>query len=161
MSIPSEKQIALAITTRFFNNKHLIVVPNCGWTGHECDLLCVTNNLKLIDFEIKRTKADFIADAKKAKWHGRLWPNKAWKHYYLIPSSIYEDSFIELMPSPKCGILTFGLGRYSNGNEYVFVNCRKKADRNPTFTDLTSAQVLDVARLAGLRYWATVNKEAV
>lgn len=74
----SEYSIGRALSHQFFNRKYLCVVPNCNWTGHECDLLAVTENLRLIDVEIKISRADLKADAKKEKWwrreHIGYWP---------------------------------------------------------------------------------------
>ncbi|MBO1013481.1 hypothetical protein IPU70_07975 [Achromobacter sp. SD115] len=74
----SETSIARALVRQTFNRKYLVVVPNCNWTGHECDLLVVTENLRLIDVEIKITRSDLKADAKKEKWwhreHLGYWP---------------------------------------------------------------------------------------
>ncbi|WP_026384689.1 hypothetical protein [Achromobacter xylosoxidans] len=74
----SETSIARALARQTFNRKYLVVVPNCNWTGHECDLLAVTENLRIIDVEIKISRADLKADAKKEKWWRRerigSWP---------------------------------------------------------------------------------------
>ncbi|CUJ46700.1 Uncharacterised protein [Achromobacter sp. 2789STDY5608633] len=74
----SENSIARALVRQTFNRKYLVVVPNCNWTGHECDLLAVTENLRIIDVEIKISRADLKADAKKEKWwhreHLGYWP---------------------------------------------------------------------------------------
>lgn len=74
----SETSIARALARQTFNRKYLVVVPNCNWTGHECDLLVVTENLRIIDVEIKISRADLKADAKKEKWwhreHLGYWP---------------------------------------------------------------------------------------
>lgn len=74
----SEHAIAGALVRQTFNRKYLVVVPNCNWTGHECDLLVVTENLRIIDVEIKISRADLKADAKKEKWwhreHLGYWP---------------------------------------------------------------------------------------
>jgi hypothetical protein len=74
----SENSIAGALARQTFNRKYLVVVPNCNWTGHECDLLVVTENLRIIDVEIKISRADLKADAKKEKWWHRerlgYWP---------------------------------------------------------------------------------------
>lgn len=67
----SEHAIARALVRQTFNRKYLVVVPNCNWTGHECDLLVVTENLRIIDIEIKISRADLKADAKKEKWWRR------------------------------------------------------------------------------------------
>lgn len=67
----SEHAIARALARQTFNRKYLVVVPNCNWTGHECDLLVVTENLRIIDVEIKISRSDLKADAKKDKWWHR------------------------------------------------------------------------------------------
>src|SRR5690554_6203769 len=67
----SEKRIARELAINFFNRKHLVVVPNCNWTGYEADVLAVTTDLRLIDVEIKISRADLKADAKKDKWWHR------------------------------------------------------------------------------------------
>jgi len=75
----SETAIARALARQTFNRKCLVVVPNCTWTGHECDLLVVAENLRIIDVEIKISRADLKADAKKEKWwhreHIGHWPS--------------------------------------------------------------------------------------
>lgn len=84
----SETSIGRALALQFFNRKYLCVVPNCIWTGYECDLLAVTENLRLIDVEIKISRADLKADAKKEKWwkreHIGYWPTVTeMRHSYL------------------------------------------------------------------------------
>jgi hypothetical protein len=64
----TETSIARALALQYFNRRHLIVVPNCNWTGNECDLLCITENLRVIDIEIKISRSDLKADVKKYKW---------------------------------------------------------------------------------------------
>lgn len=67
----SERLIARAIALQTFQRRYLMAVPNCNWTGHECDLLVVTDNLRIIDVEVKISRADLKADAKKEKWWHR------------------------------------------------------------------------------------------
>lgn len=67
----SERLIARAIALQTFKRRYLVAVPNCNWTGHECDLLVVTDDLRIIDVEVKISCADLKADAKKAKWWHR------------------------------------------------------------------------------------------
>ena len=43
----------------------LVMVPNCYWTGDECDLLVVRNDLRLVDVEVKISRSDLKADAGK------------------------------------------------------------------------------------------------
>jgi len=74
----SERTIARALAQQTFNRKYLVVVPNCNWTGYEADILAVTENLRLIDVEIKISRSDLKADARKDKWWHRervgQWP---------------------------------------------------------------------------------------
>jgi hypothetical protein len=67
----SERLIARAIALQTFKRRYLMAVPNCSWTGHECDLLVVTENLRIIDVEVKISRSDLKADAKKEKWWHR------------------------------------------------------------------------------------------
>lgn len=67
----SEESIGRALARQTFNRKHLVVVPNCNWTGHEADLLVVPADLRVIDVEVKISRADLKADAKKDKWWHR------------------------------------------------------------------------------------------
>lgn len=64
----TETSISRALAMQFFNRKYLLVVPNCTWPGSECDVLCITENLRVIDVEIKISRSDLRADAKKYKW---------------------------------------------------------------------------------------------
>ena len=90
-----------------------MLVDNCNWTGNECDVLGVTTDLRIIDVEVKISRADLKADARKDKWWRSLtwdeatakgydtsnwnpwahreprdWPRKVWKHYYALPAAI-------------------------------------------------------------------------
>lgn len=61
----SERKIASFISTIFFKRDYLCVIDNCQFTGHECDMLGVTKDLRLIDIEIKISRSDLKADIKK------------------------------------------------------------------------------------------------
>lgn len=143
----SEKEILNKLARFHFDGKHLMFIPRCKWTGHECDMLCVTKGLKIIDFEIKISRADFFADAKKSKWHGPS--DKVWKHYYIMPDEIYTPDLIERMADQDSGILTV----YTAGDRFFIVE-KKKAVAKKDATKLTSAQVIDIARLVTQRLWA-------
>jgi hypothetical protein len=62
-----------------------MALPNCTWTGHECDLLVVTENLRIIDVEVKISRADLKVDAKKEKWWHREFKG------YSEPREEYRD----------------------------------------------------------------------
>lgn len=90
----SEITIARALARQTFNRKYLVVVPNCNWTGHECDLLVVTEDLRIIDIEIKISRADLKADAKKEKWWRReylgQWPSVSELHHSKLSGDLVE-----------------------------------------------------------------------
>ena len=67
----TEGLIARAISLQTLARKCVVLVDNCNWTGHECDVLAVTTDLRIIDVEVKISRADFKADAKKDKWWHR------------------------------------------------------------------------------------------
>jgi hypothetical protein len=153
----SEDWIASAITTQVFQGKHLVVVPRCNWTGNECDLLAVTRDLRVIDIEIKISRADLKADAAKFKWvdrrtpgQPRAWPQKVWKHYYVMPAEVWRPELAASLPSPNSGVITLRLkGRKLEAAIVRPAKPNTKADR------ISAEQVLDIARLVQLRYWST------
>lgn len=68
----TEHTIARAISLQTLARKCVVLVDNCNWTGHECDVLGVTTDLRIIDVEVKISRADLKADAKKDKWWHRV-----------------------------------------------------------------------------------------
>lgn len=60
----SEKLIARAICRQVLDKRCLVMLENCKWTGHECDVLGLTTKGQIIDIEVKISRADFKADAK-------------------------------------------------------------------------------------------------
>ena len=171
----TEKNIGncLATHANAFARKYLCVVPNCSWTGSECDLLVVTENLRIIDVEIKISRSDLKADAKKQKWqHGfdpeldggygnwgkhtprkREWPDKVWKHYYAMPYEIWDDKLFESMPSTTSGVI---LMHQQHGKIYPMVKRIAKPCREAG--QISAANAIDIARLASLRMWDAYQK---
>ncbi len=166
----SERMIARALARQTFNRQHLVVVPNCTWTGNECDLLVVTENLRIIDVEIKISRADLKADAKKYKWWQtytkdpvtgrhkaispplpRNHPVKVWKHYYAIPKEIWKPDLLECLPSPDSGVILLFEQRNSVTPLAASVERRAKPCRDAHI--LSPAAAIDIARLASLRMW--------
>jgi hypothetical protein len=142
-------------------------VPNCNWTGNECDLLVVEPRLRLIDVEIKTTRSDLLADPGKDKWwhplgfwHGerpprkpREWPQQIWKHYYCLPLAVWQDDLIGALP-PKSGIVLIHEGQH--GQPYLKVLRRCRA--NPNAKPIDHGQAINIARLAGLRMWDALRE---
>lgn len=169
----SENLIAGALAQQIFNRKYLVVVPNCTWTGYECDLLAITPNLRIVDVEVKISRVDLKADARKDKWfhswnykidgpwtidkthadrRPRDWPKKVWKHYYAMPKDIWRADLVECMPA-NSGVLllTERRGR-------IEVSSIRVAKPNPDAEKISAENAIDMARLASLRMWATYQR---
>lgn len=158
----SAARIARALHRDFFNRKHLIVVPNCYWTGYETDLLVVHENLKLIDVEIKISRADLKADIGKDKWWhmrhwgatrdaprvARDWPVKVWRHYYCMPADIWKDELLDAIP-PRSGVVLLSETRSGT----VRADCKRRAQQNPDAKPIDTADAINLGRLASLRMW--------
>lgn len=183
----SEHLIARAVALQIFQRKHLVVVDNCNWTGHECDLLVVTSDLRIIDVEVKISRADFKADAKKDKWwhrrftgygpvveehrDGRL-VRMSQKPLYdeterLWPPKVWKHYYAlpkaiwkpEMVEfiNPNSGILLLREGRASMP---VIVDVERRVRANKDAEKITAAQAVDIARLASLRMWAAYSDVA-
>lgn len=174
----NELAIARAVATGILDKKCLVMVDRCNWTGNECDVLAVTQNLRVIDVEIKISRADFKRDAAKDKWWRRLsfsqaraaglvdggewdpwrcreqrpWPAKVWKHYIVMPAAAWADDLLEFAPSPASGIL---LMRDPGSSRY---DVRRAAKPNRDAETLKPEHVVDIARLANLRMWDAYAK---
>lgn len=170
MSAFNERTIAAYLARVTFARKCLLCLPNCSWPGSECDVLAVTANLRVIDVEIKISRADFKADRSKDKWwralpwqpgmssdpwdqsrkERRLWPGKVWKHYYCVPDAIWKPELLDHAGSEMSGILLIR-ERPKLGDWYIHVARMAKPDRNADRLD--AADAIDIARLASLRMW--------
>lgn len=150
-----EAMIANALARVTFDRRAVVLVDRCTWTGHECDLLVVTRCLRVIDVEIKISRADLKADAKKAKWwtprfdQQREHPPHVWKHYYCMPEAVWGGGMPEVLPSEASGVIVLRAMR--GGSVAPVVVRRAKPSRGAK--RLTPAEVLDIARLANLRMW--------
>lgn len=179
----TEHNIARAISLQTLARKCVVLVDNCNWTGYECDVLAVTTDLRIIDVEVKISRADLKADAKKDKWwqhmlytdalaEGKvakgelwnpfahrqavLWPRKVWKHYYAMPADIWKPELLECLPSPASGLLLLREGKYPQPP--VIVSCERRATPNKDADRLKPESVIDIARLANLRMWEAYKK---
>ena len=167
----SETTIAAALARQVFKSKHLVIVPNCSWPGSECDLLVVTPSLRVIDVEIKISRADLKADAGKDKWYHswdwrldghydkalrkpRQWPHRVWKHYYALPRDIWDAALLDSLPSPTCGVLLMYEDRH--GDFRIRVERMAKPDRQAE--KITHEDAIDIARLASLRMWNALER---
>jgi hypothetical protein len=149
--------------------RSVLVVPNCSWTGSECDLLVIEQRLRIIDVEIKISRADLRADAKKDKWwvgrpwsrrglpgERRQWPDKVWKHYYVLPAHIWADKLLDSINKASGVILVELDGRCKGG---LRITVKRKATPNKEAKPISAADAIDLARLASLRMWNALTKE--
>ena len=146
-----------------------LIVPNCYWTGSETDLLVIDKSLRIIDVEIKISRADLKADARKAKWwhprpwsrrrqlaEPRQWPDKVWKHYYVMPADIWDPALLESINSAS-GVITIAQdARFSGG---LMVDVKRHAKPCKEAKPISAADAIDLARLTSLRLWAALTKD--
>ncbi len=168
----SEQRIAAALAHQVFIADSVVVVPNCNWTGHECDLLVVTRHLRVIDVEIKISRADLRSDARKDKWYHtwdwqtdgpwdgsqrgrpREWPRRVWKHYYAMPAAIWVPDLTDVLPSPRSGILL--LRPSDTDHSGIKVDVHRRATPCPDAEPISPGAAIDIARLASLRMWSAL-----
>lgn len=164
-----ERIIATAISRQVLKRSCLVLVDNCQWTGAECDVLAVTQHLRIIDIEIKVSRADLKADRDKDKWWDRgvgscqagewvrpaptakRWPRRIWKHYYAMPEEIWRDDLLGEIHSDASGIILLRAPGPHQPITVASVKRRAKPDRAAKPIDAEA--VLDIARLANLRMW--------
>ncbi len=154
-----------------FQRKGLLIVPETYWAGSECDLLLVTENLRIIDIEIKISRADFKRDQFKDKWYHswdyqidgpwlprsnasqrnqrkREFPRKVWKHYFAMPATIWKPEMVSDLPSPVCGVILL-----HKKDDRVWWEVERKAKPNKDAEKISAESAIDLARLASLRMW--------
>ena len=164
----TERKIATAVAYKFFK-RAVLAVPNCYWTGNETDLLVVHKDLRLIDIEIKISRSDLKADLSKDKWwkkrpwarrhlpkERREWPDKVWKHYYVMPAEIWDDKLLASIPATSGVILVRHDARCDQG---VYIWAKKPAKPCREAKPICPADAIDIARLANLRMWTALTKD--
>lgn len=176
----NERAIARLLATEFFQRKYLVMVPNCNWTGHECDVLAVTENLRIVDVEIKISRSDLKADAKKDKW----WERRlvAWGHeerkfspdgrlISVRQPPVYSENQREHPPRVwkhyyclpreiwKDELLAAMPSKASGvllvyeRNGRLFYDVKRRATSNKDADRIKPEEAVNLARLASLRMW--------
>lgn len=161
----SEHRLARILARNTFAGD-LCVLDNCTWTGNEVDLLVVTPAGRIVDVEIKISRADLKADKGKGKWWHQPWgefvggnwvspprvprayPLRTWKHYYAMPAEIWREDLLEHV-QPVSGVLLVSEGNYDRGA----VECIKRAKPSREDQPITDVQLVALARLTSLRLW--------
>ena len=184
----TEANISRAIALQTLARKCVVLVDNCGWTGHECDVLGVTTDLRIIDVEVKISRADLKADAKKEKWWHRVFtgqhePERRENFLDGRLKAIWREPIYESTPldwPKKVWKHYYALPREiwkpelldclpskASGvlllwehNGHIQVSCERRATTNKDAHRLTPQQVMDIARLANLRMWEAYSHDA-
>jgi len=130
----------------YFNYRKNIIVPNISWgmNLHECDLLIIRKSGYGIEVEIKISKSDLKADAKKGHNHNDR-ANRISELYFAIPD--YIQDCIEYIPE-RAGILI--LTKYDN---YITCNELRKPQINKNRRKFTDKEILKIAHLGTMRIW--------
>jgi hypothetical protein len=177
----TEANIARALALQVFARKYLVMVPNCNWTGYECDLLAITPDLRIVDIEVKISRSDLKADAKKYKWwhhefkgygpeqetfrNGRLVARTREPIYEKTartwPPKVWKHYYAipreiwkpELIDSLPSKSSGLILLRQHEGMIYASIERRAVPNRDAKAVE--PADAIDLARLASLRMWNT------
>lgn len=183
MSPWSEGTISRAIALQTLARKCVVLVDRCNWTGYECDILAITNDLRIIDVEVKISRSDLKADAKKDKWWHRrflgygerkevhneagrlirveqpsLWDTQPREH----PPKVWKHYYAlpaeiwkpELLDClPSAASGVILFRQQRNSITPVAVTVERRATPNKDALRLKPEQVMDIARLANLRMW--------
>jgi hypothetical protein len=131
---------------QYFGPRECIIVPNISWgiNIHECDLLIIRKSGYGIEVEIKTSKSDLKADAKKAHNH-KDYMDRISELYFAIPD--YMKDCIEYIPE-RAGILILTKNEWGV-NVHRLRNPQKKKNR----IKFTETEMMKVAHLGCMRIW--------
>jgi hypothetical protein len=151
-----------------------IFIPNVSWgyfKTHEADLLMISKQGYLTEFEIKRSYSDFLADFKKAGTH---FEGKVAHLYYVVPESIKDKCWAYLVehefPEPYTQS-RFVKGRPPVGLMYYMEDCgvifephraphlARYTHSNDNDYKLYLEEQIAIMRLGCLRIWNKPIKE--
>jgi len=130
---------------KYFNWRVNLIVPNVSWGFfiHECDLLIVTKAGYCYEVEIKISRADLKADAKKRHGHRS---DRLRKLFFAIPGQMLSS--IDLIPS-HAGVFSVWAGGY----------CKKEREAQTLPAQpISESERFQVARLGTMRIWGLKQK---
>ena len=164
----TESRIAELLASTTFRDD--LVCPNCTHLGFEADLLVVHRSLRLIDVEIKISRADLKADIDKDKWWRRPywgyseqrpdkvrldWPRNVWKHYYAMPEAVWKPELADVIPATSGVMLICADQPIPEwGGPTHTVRHVRRARPNRDAEPVQPHTAIRIARLVSLRYWA-------
>jgi len=131
-------------TAGYFGYRQNIIIPNASWgiNLHECDLLIIRKSGYGIEVEIKISKSDLKADAKKGHNHN---DNRLSELYFAIPN--YMEDCIEYIPE-RAGILILTKVNYG-----IDLHRLRKPQVNKSRSKFNKDEMLKVAHLGAMRIW--------
>ena len=153
-------ELEYAISRRYDVRRHTIV-PNVSWglLDHEADVLVVRETGHCIEYEIKRSYADFVKDFEKRKWKRLLTPsiaNGRLRHikefWYAFPDDLWkkkQDAIMELIPD-FAGILVVYKAK---SPDFPWAKAIRDAVPDNNVKPLNAKQILKVAQLGTMRIW--------
>ena len=131
-----------------------IIVPNVSWgmgIEYEADLIVLSKQGYVTEYEIKRSYSDFVADfAKNKDAHKAPW---VYRFYYVLPLSIKNkaEKFIQYTGIENPAILFYDEnGKFTSNDGYPYVKCGRK---------MFLEEQLKLARLGVIRYWNLRGKQ--
>ena len=141
-----------AVSRRFDVRSHLIV-PNVSWgaLNHEADVLVVRQSGHCLEYEIKRTFADYKKDFEKAKWRWGMGGMKNIKEFwYVFPAELFhkrENDILTLLPEGVGVLVVY------NGEGLPYSKVKREAEARKGAEPMTDKQMYNVARLGTMRIW--------
>jgi hypothetical protein len=131
---------------QYFGPRECIIVPNISWgiNIHECDLLIIRKSGYGIEVEIKISKSDLIADAKKGHHHNDRMDRLS-ELYFAIPD--HMANCIEYIPE-RAGILVLSRSEWG-----ISLQRLRDPQKNKNRTKFSDAEILKVAHLGCMRIW--------
>jgi len=159
LKTPRTKQITTIemeeAISRLFGIRTHIIVPNISWGlpgMHECDVFIVKKTGYAVEVEIKRSKADLLADFKKSHNHD---DERIREFYYALPEKLLETC-TELIPE-HAGIISCNRSPWSNRND-VYASIKRNPKIRKGSRKLTDEEQFKVAKLGVMRIWSLKKK---
>lgn len=141
--------------SRLFGVRTNIIVPNISWGlpgMHECDVFVVKKSGYAVEVEIKRTKADLLADFKKKHNHSDI---RIREFYYALPEKLLETC-TELIPE-HAGIIKCYKSQWKTRNS-IHASIIRSAKIRKDARKLTQEEQFKVAKLGTMRIWTLKSK---
>lgn len=146
----------------FSYTRNLCVAPNI-WHGfglrYEADLVALSKAKYMSEVEIKVSRADFVADAKKYR-HMLGLDKRTKAFWYAMPDEVWQKCG-DVWRVPGSGVITVGVEPVGRHGHRRLV-CRKVIEAERTAADpVSDADVLRFMRLAAMRVWGWMPEPRV